>query len=76
MSRSFKKNPIVGICVGGSGTKQHRQAKKEMTRSTRFKLNTDEFAPSGSYYKKYMHSYQWRPDDGKQYWDNPKAYRK
>jgi hypothetical protein len=30
---------------------------------------------SGNFYRKLECSYTW-PGDGKQYWDNPKAYRK
>lgn len=74
MSRSRKKVPIIGIATHKIDT--HRFYKKAMTRRGRRWLNTIEDLVSGSLYKKLEHSWHWRPDDGKYYWNNEKAYRK
>ncbi len=74
MSRSKKKNPIIGICC--CDPRSLKKAKNEMTKWTRRELNAGLELSNGSSFKKISHSWQWRPDDGKQYWNNPKAYRK
>lgn len=74
MSRSKKKHPIVGICIVDA--KEHAKAKKQMSSRTRSWINDQEGLPNGSVYKKFLHDYSWRPDDGRQRWDDPKAYRK
>jgi len=73
MSRSFKK-PITGI--GKVVAKEHRKAKKKMTRETRQWLEKQEDVPSGGYYKRFLHDWRWRPDDGRAWSENPKMMRK
>lgn len=74
MSRSRKK-PIVGICC--KRLKDHRKSKKRMTKLSREKFNDlEEDLINGAYYKKWLHSWRWRPDDGKKYWDEESSYRK
>lgn len=74
MSRSLKK-PFHGIAC--CKAKHLKTAKLEMSRITRKEIDKVTEIPSGSYYKKFLHSWRWRPDDGKTF--NPKwskAYRK
>lgn len=74
MSRSFKK-PYHGIAC--CKAKDLRKAKKTLSQTTRREVENSLDLSSGSYYKKFQHSWRWRPDDGKTYspiWK--KAYRK
>lgn len=72
MSRSFKKHPVISIacCVNGRGMKK---AKSRANRKVR-RANID-MPSKGNYFRRLDERYMW-PDDGKQWWDNPKAYRK
>jgi hypothetical protein len=74
MSRSRKKVPIIGIATHKRDT--HRFYKKAMTRRCRRWLGSIEELVSGALYKKLEHSWHWRPDDGKQFYENEKSYRK
>lgn len=48
-----------------------------MTKLSRKKFNDlEEDLINGAYYKKWQHSWRWRPDDGKKYWDEESSYRK
>jgi hypothetical protein len=72
MSRSRKKNPVISIVCVGKG-KAMRFAKKKAIR--KFRRSGIEEVPDGNYYKKTDERWFW-PDDGKQRWENEKAYRK
>lgn len=72
MSRSIKKNPVISIACCGKG-KAMKSAKTLAVRKVR--MTGDQDIPDGSHFKKLDQRYSW-PDDGKQRWENPKAYRK
>lgn len=72
MSRSMKKNPVISIACCGKG-KAMKSAKTKAVRKIR--RTGDEDIPNGNHFKKLDERYSW-PDDGKQRWENPKAYRK
>ena len=71
MSRSLKKNPVIGNCCCGKGSSM-RKAKRKANRIVR---RDNESVPSGNHYRRIVDRWSF-PDDGKQRWDNPKAYRK
>lgn len=71
MTRSFKKNPVISNCCCGKGSAM-RFAKRKANRVVR---QQHEDIPNGNHYRRIVERW-WFPDDGKQRWDNPKAYRK
>lgn len=72
MTRSIKKNPVISIACCGKGPGM-KHAKIKACRKVRRTGKED--LPDGNHYKKLDERYSW-PDDGKQRWENPKAYRK
>ena len=74
MTRSRKKTPIVSWASCGKG-KAMKQAKKLANHRVRQKIKSGEDIPNGRIYRRLEERYTW-PDDGKQYWDDPRAYRK
>lgn len=72
MTRSIKKNPVVSIACCGKG-KSMKCAKTRAVRKIRRTENQE--LPNGNHFKKLDDRYSW-PDDGKQRWENIKAYRK
>jgi hypothetical protein len=72
LSRSRKKNPIIGIACCGKG----RAMKAAKTAANRKVRSTDiDTLPNGNFFRRLDERYSW-PDDGKQWWDDPRAYRK
>lgn len=75
MSNSYKKTPFIGIAKTKQGS--HSKAKKHVTNQFRLKISqSDDLPQQGSYYKKWRHSWYWRPDDGKCFCNEPQFYRK
>ncbi len=72
MSRSTKKNPVISIACCGKG-KQMKSAKTKAVRKVRRTGNQE--LSDGSHFKRLDERWSW-PDDGKQRWEHPKAYRK
>lgn len=74
MSRSYKQNPYINTCGAKAGTmKFWKKTNERILRKEESPEKSD--LPSGSYYKKINDAWC-APNDGKHYWDNPKAYRK
>jgi hypothetical protein len=65
MSHSFKKTPFMSIAKAGA--KEHKRAKRKMTRQKRRRINQEDELPSGSHFKKWLYDWRWRPDDGRRY---------
>ena len=74
MSRSRKKNPIVSIACCGKGAGM-RSAKQKANRRLRRLLNQTSDTEYAKKFKQFEERWSW-PDDGKQWWEHPKAYRK
>lgn len=74
MSRSRKKIPIVSWACCGKGEPM-KKAKNLANHRIRQKLKLGEDIPDGKFYKRLDERWTW-PDDGKQYWNDPRAYRK
>ncbi len=72
MSRSRKKNPFLSFAIIPRGLVAHW--KNQCNRSLR-RIDDDQEIPNGKHYRKITDPWT-RPDDGKQYWDDPKARRK
>ncbi len=74
MSRSKKKYPIVSIACCGKG-KSMRAAKRQAAKRLRTHLNKNDDTEYAKRFKLFEERWNW-PDDGKQWWDDPRAYRK
>lgn len=72
MSRSRKKHPIIPIacCGKGSAMKAAKKAANRKVRST-----VIDTLPNGNFFRRLDERWSW-PDDGKQWLDDPRAYRK
>lgn len=69
MSRSRKKKPIISnACLTIKALKFFKNRANKIMRN-------EEEIPNGNYYRKLDNRWNW-PGDGRQYWDDPKAYRK
>ncbi len=74
MSRSKKKYPIISIACCGKGIAM-RSAKKQANRRLRRHLNHTQDTAYAKKFKLFEERWSW-PDDGKQWWEHPKAYIK
>jgi hypothetical protein len=74
MSHSRKKHPVISIACCGKGSAM-RAAKRQANRRLRRELNQNLDTEYAKRFKQFEERWSW-PDDGKQWWDNPKSYRK
>lgn len=75
MSRSRKKKPYVSITCCGDSAGRMKEWKKQCNSEFRSKVKGSEERHPLTAHKRYIDRCT-APNDGKQYWDDPKAYRK
>ena len=73
MSRSSKKNPYISTACHSRGSM--KKWKRQCNARYREYLKNEEEPPSLNHNRKFVSRWA-APDDGKYFWENPKAYRK
>ena len=76
MSRSYKKKPIIGIACASSEKKDKKIWHRRLRAIVKKRLLTPDIDSYIETYPNDAGNVYSMSKDGKQYWDNPMAYRK